>query len=480
MKLSFYGGVEEVTGSCFLLETNKAKILVDCGMKQGERICVARSLESFGFEPKSLDAVFITHAHFDHTGRLPELVRNGYKGPIYLTAPTKALASLILDDSLHIMKDNAKRCSDPMPYELADKEHAQQQMQGVNYHTELEVAPGVRVMFHDAGHILGSSFVTVEVDEVKNSQGQPFRLIFSGDLGNDRIPILPPTEAISRADAVVCEATYGDRLHDPADTRKKKLAEFVKRIISRKGTLLIPAFSIERTQEILYELDTLLLDRQIPSVPIYLDSPLAIRATEVYRHFKQYLKFDHPILGPDKDFFSFPSLRETLTSDESKLINDDHLPKIIIAGNGMMTGGRILHHLKRHISDSLSGLLVVGYQAKGTLGRKVLNREAKISIHREEYSVRAEVLEIEAFSAHADKDKLTRWLHPEEGSIDKIFLVHGDESAKQSFANHLTRNLPAEIIIPRQNQEFDLSQPAKVKKFMAAEAVGTKSVMNKI
>lgn len=456
MHLSFHGGVEEVTGSCFLLETAKAKILIDCGMKQGERVCVNQSLNNFNFDPSSLTAVFVTHAHFDHTGRLPELVRNGYRGKIYLTAPTKALASLILDDSIKIMKENAKRCGDPVPYSEEDKDQAQALMQGVNYHTQLEVAPGVRAMFHDAGHILGSSFLTIEVDEVKNERGQPYRIAFSGDLGNDHAPILPPTESISRADTVVCEATYGDRLHEPPEMRKKKLIEFVTRVINRRGTLLIPAFSIERTQELLYEFDTLLLDKKIPEVPIYLDSPLAIRATEAYRHYKQFLKFDHPVMGPDGDFFSFPNLRETMNTEESKLINQDHRPKIIIAGNGMMTGGRIMHHMLRYLDDSLSGILVVGYQARGTLGRKILERVPEVKIYRQNVAVRAEVMEIEAFSAHADQAKLIRWLQPQEGKVENIFLVHGDTEAKQLLASKLEREYSAKIIIPRQAQTVEL------------------------
>jgi metallo-beta-lactamase family protein len=456
MHLSFHGAVEEVTGSCFLLETTSAKILIDAGMKQGERICVTRSLDPFGFDVTKLDAVLVTHAHFDHTGRLPELIKLGYRGPIYMTAPTKALADIILEDSLKIMKENAERCGDPVPYSPEDKQQAMAQIQGIGYHTEFEAAPGVKVMFHDAGHILGSAFVSLDIEGRLNPDGKAMRLVFSGDIGNDHVPILPETEAIHRADVVVCESTYGNSIHEPAAMRKIKLADFAHKVLGRGGTLVIPAFSIERTQELLYELDTLLLDEKIPSVPIYLDSPMAIRATEVYQHFKQYLRFDHPVLGPDKDFFSFPSLRETMSTEESKLINDDKRAKIIIAGNGMMTGGRVLHHLKRHVSDPLSGVLVVGYQAKGTLGRKILDRVDKVRIYGEEYPVRAEVLSIEAFSAHGDKEKLLRWLHPETGQISKIFLVHGDNPVKDAFAEYLKKNLSAEIIIPHLSQTFEL------------------------
>lgn len=456
MKLSFHGAVEEVTGSCFLLETSKAKILVDAGMKQGERMCVMRSLDPFGFDVTKIDAVVVTHAHFDHTGRLPELVKLGYRGPIYSTAPTKSLTDIILEDSLKIMAENAERCGDPVPYTAEDKQLAMSLMRGIGYHTEFEVAPGVKAMFHDAGHILGSAFISLDIEEEIQESGKPLRVVFSGDVGNERIPILPETEPIHRADVVVCESTYGNSLHEPAEMRKTMLAEFAKKVLGRGGSLVIPAFSIERTQELLYELDTLLLEKQIPSVPIYLDSPMAIRATEVYRHFKQYLRFEHPVMGPDKDFFSFPTLRETMSTEESKLINEDKRAKIIIAGNGMMTGGRVLHHLKRHVGDAASGVLVVGYQARGTLGRRILDREKTVRIYGEEYPVKAEVLAIEAFSAHADRDKLLRWLHPEEGEIQKIFLVHGENPVKDAFAEHLKKSLAAEIIIPHLSQGFEI------------------------
>ncbi len=455
MRLSFYGATEEVTGSCFLVETARAKVLVDCGMKQGERMCILRSLDPFGFDPKALNAVLVTHAHFDHTGRLPELVHQGYAGPIYLTAPTKSLTGIILDDSLNIMTENAKRCGDPVPYQKIDETHALAQMQGVNYHTEFEPAPGIKVTFHDAGHILGSAFITLDIEDELTENGKPLRLTFSGDLGNDDVPILGETDALDRSDMVICEATYGDRDHEPTSERAKQLEAFAKKILERGGTLIIPAFSIERTQELLYELDKLLQEGRLPKVPIYLDSPLAIRATDIYRSFEQYLHLDHPVV-PNKEFFSFATLKETLSPEDSKAINNDHRPKIIIAGNGMMTGGRVLHHLQRYISDEQSGVLVIGFQAPGTLGRKILNRAPKVTIYGQEFSVHAEVTSIESFSAHADRGKIARWLHTKEGSVKKIFLVHGENATKESFANYLKTSLPAEVIIPRIGQVFDL------------------------
>jgi metallo-beta-lactamase family protein len=455
MRLSFFGATEEVTGSCFLVESGTSKILIDCGMKQGERMCILRSLEDFGFTPSSLNAVLVTHAHFDHTGRLPELVHKGYKGPIYMTAPTKSLTAIILDDSLGIMTENAKRCGDPVPYEKEDELTAIAQMQGVNYHTEFEPAPGIKVMFHDAGHILGSSFITLDFEHELTESGKPLRIAFSGDLGNDDVPILSETDALHRADIVVCESTYGDRDHEPTSQRTVELEAFAKKVLERHGTLIIPAFSIERTQELLYELDKLVEEKKLPQVPIYLDSPLAIKATEIYRHFDQYLKFDHPAFK-DNDFFSFPTLKETVSADESKLINEDHRPKIIIAGNGMMTGGRVLHHLKRYLDDKNSGVLVVGFQAPGTLGRKILSGTPSVRIYGEEVKVFAEVASIESFSAHGDRAKIARWLHTEEGSVKKIFLVHGEGRTKESFAQYLKKSLSAEIILPRIGQVFEL------------------------
>ena len=447
MRLSFHGATEEVTGSCFLLETGTAKILVDCGMKQGERMCMLRSLDPFSFDPKTLTAVLVTHAHFDHVGRLPELIKLGYKGPIYMTPPTKDLASIILDDSLNIMTENAKKCGDPVPYEKIDKDHAMQQVQGITYHTEFSPAPGVTVMFHDAGHILGSAFISVDCE------GK--RVVFSGDIGNDDTPILGETELLHHADYVVCETTYGDRDHEPTRERAGHLADFVKKIIGRQGTLIIPAFSVERTQELLYELDNLITAKEIPQVPIYLDSPLAIRATDIYRKFPEYLLLDHPAMAGN-DFYHFPGLKTTLAVDQSKAINEDHRPKIIIAGNGMMTGGRVLHHLSRYLPDEKSGLLVIGFQAPGTLGRKIMEKVQSVKIYGEEIAVRAEVGEIESFSAHGDRAKLARWLQAKSGTIKKVFLVHGEMHAKELFREYLAKSSNAEVIVPRLNEIFEL------------------------
>lgn len=455
MKLTFSGGVRAVTGSCILMETDSHKILIDCGMFQGEH-ALERSQEVFNFDPRSIDAVILTHAHYDHSGRLPLLVKQGYDNPIYCTAPTKALSKIILEDAQHVMVDNSHRMGTPVLYDLVDVQETDSLIKVINYHTEFEIVPGVRAMMHDAGHILGSAFISLDIDASHMKNNQNYRFVFSGDIGNEDVPILPPTELIESADIVITESTYGDREHEQVDARMTKLKEIISKVIGRGGTLLIPAFSIERTQELLYELDRLIDANEIPAVPIYLDSPLSIKATEIYQHFASYLRFDRDIfMSPDRDFFSFPNLQITLTVDASKSINQDQSPKIIIAGSGMMNGGRIVHHLKHYIEDQKNGLLIIGYQGMGTLGRKIFDGAKKVKIHREEYQVNAEVQAIGAFSAHGDRIKLRQWLHPVKGQSKTIFLVHGDDDVKVKFKTYLEQEFSNEIIIPQYWQSFD-------------------------
>ncbi|KKR86659.1 MAG: putative exonuclease of the beta-lactamase fold involved in RNA processing [Candidatus Uhrbacteria bacterium GW2011_GWF2_41_16] len=447
MKIAFHGAAREVTGSCILLtvhDTDNAqhRLLIDCGMFQGERFADERNAEPFVFDVETIDAVFVTHPHADHTGRLPSLLHQGYRGPITMTHPCLSLTRLVLEDAYHIMEENARRSQEPLLYQKEDVESVVNHCTSVNYHESITVAPGVTVMFHDAGHVLGSAFISVE------AEGK--RIVFSGDIGNDDVPILADTESISTADIVVCESTYGDRVHEGKGERSERLKEYLVGTIREKGVLMIPSFSIERTQELLYELNQILLHELKTDVPIFLDSPMAIKATEVYRHFKEYLQFDESILSdPDRDFFSFPNLRETLTVDESKTINDIPAPKIIIAGSGMMSGGRIMHHLLRYLGDRNSMVLIIGYQGHGTLGRKLYEGANEVFIYGQRISVRAQIKAIGAFSAHGDMNKLTRWLHPEDGKIpQKIFLVHGDLEAKEIFAAHLREELHTEIVIP--------------------------------
>ncbi len=455
MKLTFCGGVRGVTGSCHLIETDTHKLLIDCGMHQGEER-EDGSLEGFNFDPAKIDAVILTHAHYDHCGRLPMLAQQGFNGRIFCTPPTKALTHIVLQDAQHVMVENNQRKGTPVLFSPADVEKADDLMHVMNYHTEFEPIPGVHVMMHDVGHILGSAFVSLKIEAKHMKDGKARTFLFSGDVGNENVPILPDTESIDEADVIITESTYGDREHESTNVRMDKLKRMIYRVIGRKGTLIIPAFSIERTQELLYELDRLVDADEMPNVPIYLDSPLAIRATEIYQHFSNYLKFDRNIFtSPDRDFFSFPNLHVTLSVDESKRINDDMRPKIIIAGAGMMTGGRVLHHLQRYIEDPKSGILIIGYQGEGTLGRRVLNKEPRVRIYRDKYDLKAEVEAIGAFSAHADRVKLRKWLKPDEGDSKEIYLVHGDPEAKDAFKPYLEEELGSKIHIPQYWQSYE-------------------------
>ncbi len=450
LKLSFHGAVRGVTGSAHLVETEMGKLLVDCGMHQGERLCSKTNHEEFDFDPAEIDAVLVTHAHFDHTGRLPLLIKRGFKGSIYTTPPTKALMHYILEDALRIMQYNAQKCGDDILYSGDDLQEMMSRVKGIGYHTEFEAAPKMHVMFHDAGHILGSAFISVKTPEKK--------IVFSGDLGNDDVPILPDTEYIEQADFIVCESTYGDKDHNPSSERKEQLLQDVMKITGRGGTVIIPAFSIERTQELLYLLDELVDEGSLPDIPVFLDSPLAIHATEVYEKYKNYLRFDRSTNeSKDGDFFSFRNLHITLRVEDSKNINQHKGPKVIIAGSGMMTGGRVLHHLKRYLPDPDSGVIIIGYQAQHTLGRKIQDGAHQVVIHRETVPVHAEIFEIESFSAHAGRSKLAKWVQPRSGPAEKIFLVHGDLEVRPQLKDFMKKNgVESTIILPGFQQEFEL------------------------
>ncbi len=441
MNVSFCGAAREVTGSCYLIETERARLLVDCGMFQGSAFTEARNFSPFPFDASTLDAVIVTHAHLDHTGRLPKLAKEGFKGKIFVTPPTEDLTKLVLLDAFQIMEEDFKRDYRPMLYEEKDIDQTLQHFVPLDYEKEQKIGD-VTFRYRDAGHIFGSAFIEM--------QHEGKHMAFSGDLGNDHALILRPTESLAETDVLIMESTYGNRVHEDESTREAKLREVVTRTVQQGGVLVIPAFAIERTQQLLYELHELVEDQKIPRVDIYLDSPLAIETTEIIRSYPQYYDaaaLKHLAMGDD--VFRFPGLHLSRTREESKMINDALKPKVIIAGAGMMNGGRIRHHLVRYLSDPKSTVLIVGYQAEGTLGRQLYRGDKVVNVLGERVNVHATVESIGAYSAHADQNKLVRWVEEAEKRPSVVYCTHGDEGASMALATRLEQEIDIEAHVPR-------------------------------
>ncbi len=424
MNITFFGAAREVTGSCSLLESNGYKILVDCGMFQGDREHEKKNTNQLGFDPKEINTVIVTHAHLDHVGRLPLLIKNGFDGALYATPATIELAELIMEDAFQVMTYNSTKTGSPVLYSETDIAGVMQQFKPLEYHDVLKLPTkngDIQVKLYDVGHIFGSAFAEIIVEGKK--------VVFSGDVGNVNVPILRKTEDLpSDIDVLVCEATYGDRLHESAAKRQDIIESMVNEAISRGGVLMIPSFSLERTQELIYDLNDL-IDRKkrLARVPIFLDSPLAIKATRVYRKYKKYYNTEAlKMLEEDDDLFKFDGLTMCETSEESKVINNTRGPKIIIAGAGMMTGGRILHHAIRYLSGKENTLLIIGYQATGTLGRKILEGESPVNVMGESVAVNCQIKAIGALSAHADQKKLVEWIGSGKNLPKKVILNHGE------------------------------------------------------
>lgn len=446
MKLTFYGGVKEVTGANYLLESGGTKILIDCGLHQGGHFSSEHNWDPFLYDPKSIAAVFITHAHIDHTGRLPKLVKDGFIGKVYSTPPTKDFANLLLLDSEHVLLESAEHFKKPALYGIREVEKLMARWEGVPYHQPVNVGP-FKVTLYNAGHILGSSIVLVE------AEGK--RIVFSGDLGNSPAPIIGRTEQLDKADYCLVESTYGDRLHPPEP--KGIIQDLIEKNIKAGGVLMIPAFAMERTQKLLFEINELVENGRVPKVSVFLDSPLAIKVTEVYRKYKDYFnEATTNLLKGDNLIFDFPGLKKTLTTEDSKAINEAPPPKVIIAGSGMSQGGRILHHEKRYLPDSKSTILFIGYQAQNSLGRKILDGEKIVKIHGEEVSVRCRIANMEGYSAHADQGQLLEWLSPMRASLKKVFVVQGEEEAGVALVKKIKDDLGLTAEIPEAGKVYNL------------------------
>lgn len=463
--IEFFGAAGNVTGSCFLIEADGRKILVDCGLYQ-ERDLQKRNWDKFPVPPESIDAVLLTHAHLDHCGRLPKLVKEGYSGPIYATHATGEIAGIVLLDSAHIQEEDLKykqkrhrreNRSSPYPYEplytSEDCEETIQLLSTVDYLEEVDLGPGIRATFHDAGHIFGSSMIKLDLD----LNGTSRSMLFSGDVGRDNLPILRDPTRFKQADYILVESTYGDRLHEPPRSVPDDFAEVVNNTVERGGNIIIPSFAIERTQEVLYHLNNLFTTNRIPQLPVFVDSPMAIRVTEVFRKHPEL--FDEEMserISNGQDPCDFEGLTMSRTVEESKSIANVPGTAIIIAGSGMCNGGRVKHHLKANISDPKNTILFVGYQAVGTLGRHIVTGSDKVRIHGEQYPVRADIVQITGFSAHADKDELTDWLSSIENKPRKVFVVHGEKKPATTFSQHLEQHFGWDVEVPVYEEVFEL------------------------
>jgi metallo-beta-lactamase family protein len=470
MEISFYGAAQMVTGSCYLIETGTKRFIVDCGMFQGNKEIRAQNRQPFRFNPGELDFMLLTHAHIDHSGLIPKLCKEGFRSPIYATKATVDLCRITLPDSGHIQELEAewrsrKNIRRGLPaekavYTAADALAALEYFKAVDYRIEFEPVPGIRVRFSDAGHILGSAIIEIWVRE---EAGTTTKLVFSGDLGQQNQPIIQDPTLIDAADYLLVESTYGNRLHEADQDKVQLLKKIILESIGSRGNLIIPSFAIGRTQDLLYHLRNLLLEGQIPSVPVYIDSPMAVSTTEIYRNNPGY--YDEPTLQMLKSGhspFEFPELHFIRTAADSKKLNETAQGAIIIAASGMCEAGRILHHLKHNLWRPEAHVLFVGYQAEGTLGRRLLEGAKVVKIFGEEVDVQAQVHSIGGFSAHADQKGLIAWLQGFGQKPRTVFVVHGEVVAQQEFAALVKRSLGVETQIPSLGERFTLDAVAQL------------------
>jgi len=464
MKLTFLGATHEVTGSCTLLEACGKQILIDCGMEQGADIYENCELPVL---PGDIDAILLTHAHIDHSGKLPALVAQGYQGPIYATEATYRLCNIMLRDSAHIQESEAewknrkaKRAGAPacVPiYTMADAEQTLRQFESYPYGRTVTICDGITVCFHDAGHLLGSSSISIKVEE-----GNEHRtVLFSGDLGNVNRPLIRDPRNPPNADYVVIESTYGDRLHGERPDYVGQLTRILQETFDRGGNVVIPSFAVGRTQELLYLIRNIKSSGAIrghENFPVYVDSPLAVEATKIYASglTDYYDEETLALLAQGIDPITFPGLTLSVTSEESKLINADKTPKVILSASGMCEAGRIRHHLKHNLWRSESTILFVGYQSAGTIGRKLADGAASVKLFGEEIAVHAHIEELDGISGHADRDLLLGWLGAMTEKPKQVFVNHGDDTVCDSFVGTIESQLQIPALAPYSGDAYDL------------------------
>jgi metallo-beta-lactamase family protein len=459
VRLEFFGAAAEVTGSCHILHVGGKKVLLDCGLIQGGRKDEERNRDPFPFDASKIDAVVLSHAHLDHCGRLPLLVKRGFDGPVFAQEASCELVAILLADAAHLAQRDAEYRSrktgkkvKPL-YTVEQGEQVIRQMRGVKYRHVFEVVKGVRVRFRDAGHILGSCAVEIWVEE----DGLEKKIVFSGDLGQYDTPILRDPEPIDEADVVLMESTYGGRRHRDREHTITEIGEIMTAARSRKGNILIPAFSIGRTQEILYQLGKHYEEWGLRRFRIFLDSPMAIEASKVY--WENTHLYDEEATRLRKENGGMPLLPNLTLSrhtEESMAINRIRSGAIVIAGSGMCNGGRIIHHLKHNLDREETQVIIVGYQARGSLGRRLVEREDTVRIHGKTIPVRAAIHTVGGLSAHGDQDDMARWYECMENR-PPVYLVHGEVESQQEFRNYLAGRNGAQVHLPRPGDTLDLT-----------------------
>jgi len=465
MKLRFLGAAQNVTGSRTLLEVNGARILIDCGLYQ-ERQFRDRNWEPFTIDPSTIDAVLLTHAHLDHCGLLPKLVREGFHGKIHCTTATAKISTIVLLDAAKIQVEDAEfkkkrhkrekrkgKYPEAPLYTVEDAEECLPLFAPVHYDEPVTLSKGVEVSFHDAGHILGASMIKLSVQN-----GDEKRLfLFSGDIGRWDKPILRDPTVFDEADYVQIESTYGDRVHENDEDTKELMSKVINATNKANGNIVIPSFSVERSQEILYYLNELMIENRIPKLMVFLDSPMAIKVTKVFKDHPEM--FDSEMadyVNNNQSPFDLPNLMVTRTANESKAINHIGGTVIIIAGSGMCTGGRIKHHLVNNIARPESAVLFVGYQANGTLGRSIVDGAKEVRILGQKHRIKANIVRVHGFSGHADRDELYRWLSNIKKPPRKVFVVHGEENSARQFGDFIREKTGWDVCVPKYMDEVAL------------------------
>jgi metallo-beta-lactamase family protein len=464
MRIQFLGAARTTTGSMYLLELNQRKYLLECGLFQGRREESIRRNCCFSFNPADIDAVILSHAHIDHCGNLPNLCKQGFDGFIYSTFATRDLASVMLPDSAEIQRADAEYLSkqaakkglppvEPL-YKAADAEKAVSQFVTVNYRRSLKVGEGLRVTFYDAGHILGSAQVALDVEE----NGRKYRYLFSGDIGRGHNDILRDPEPVEGVDYLQVESTYGGRDHASRQGSSEEIARLINETFALRGKVIIPAFSVGRTQEIVYTLHQLVLDKKIPSAPIFVDSPLSVNATEIFRlHPECFNTSVTAFLREKENPFGMANLVYIREQALSMKLNDLQDPAVIISASGMAEAGRVRHHLKNNIGDPRNLILFVGYCAEHTLGAQIMAGRSQVNIFGEPHNVRARVASLDSFSGHADRTELARYVGGLSGPMKRVFVIHGEEAQSLAFAETLRAMKPSsDVLVPERGQEVDI------------------------